>query len=204
MFNKIKRSLLGLGIALGICSTCYANTADIGSDAPEFTLPTTNGKEIKLADLKDKIVVLEWVNYNCPFVKKHYSSKNMTALQEKYAAKDIVWLSINSGPENPAVGSFNATAMNDAAKANGSKATHILLDRKGEVGKLYKAKTTPHMVVIHKGKVAYIGAIDSIPSANAEDCAKADNYVTLALDAILAGKVVKPAETQGYGCGVKY
>lgn len=205
MYKKLIRTILGLGIALGITTACSANeTANIGDSAPDFTLKSTTGQEVKLSDLKDKIVVLEWINYNCPFVKKHYSKKHMPALQEKYAAKGIIWLAINSGPENAAVGSFNAETMNKTAAEFGSKASSILLDRDGAVGKAYHAKTTPHMVVINKGKVAYLGAIDSMPTANADDCDKADNYTALALDAILAGKEVKTTKSAGYGCSVKY
>lgn len=190
--------MMGLGLAVGLSAVATAG------EAPDFALTDVQGKEVKLADYKDKVVVLEWINFNCPFVKKHYSKNSMPALQEKYTAKDVVWLCINSGPEKPKAGSFGPEEMAKMAEKNGSKAAHILLDRDGSVGKAYGAKTTPHMVVINKGDIVYEGAIDSIASADTADLEKADNYVVAALDAVLAGEKVSKTKTKGYGCSVKY
>lgn len=198
MLVSMKRMMMGLGLAFSLMTVAMAK------EAPDFSLKDSQGNEVKLSDYKDKVVVLEWINYNCPFVKKHYSGKHMPSLQEKYTAKGVVWLAVNSGPENEKAGSFSAEKMNEKAEAMGSKVAHILLDREGKVGKEYGAKTTPHMVVINKGEIVYEGAIDSMPTPKAEDCEKADNYVVKALDAVLEGKEVETTKTQGYGCGVKY
>ncbi|BDS07566.1 thioredoxin family protein [Oceaniferula spumae] len=198
MFKSIKHTMMGLGLALSLSAVATAGTAH------DFTLKNVEGKEVKLADYKDKVVVLEWINFKCPFVKKHYSKNHMPALQEKYTAKDVVWLCINSGPENAKAGSFGPAEMAKMAEKNGSKAANILLDRDGSVGKAYGAKTTPHMVVINKGEIVYEGAIDSMATADVADCEKADNYVVAALDAVLAGEKVGKSKTKGYGCSVKY
>lgn len=198
MLSTIKRMMLGLGLGFGLM------TASMAGEASDFALKDVAGKEVKLSDYKDKVVVLEWVNFNCPFVKKHYAGKHMPSLQEKYEAQGVVWLSINSGPENAKAGSLGPESMKAKAASMGNKATHILLDRDGKVGKEYGAKTTPHMVVINKGKVVYEGAIDSMATPDVKDCDKADNYVAMALDAVLSGKSVVKAKTKGYGCGVKY
>lgn len=198
MLVSMKRMMMGLGLAFSLM------TVAVAKEAPDFTLKDTSGKEVKLSDYKDKVVVLEWINYNCPFVKKHYKGKHMPALQEKYTEKGVVWLAVNSGPENEKAGSFSPEKMTEKAESMGNKAAHILLDREGKVGKEYGAKTTPHMVVINKGEIVYEGAIDSMPTPKVEDCDKAENYVTKALDAVLEGKEVETAKTQGYGCGVKY
>lgn len=175
-----------------------------GKPAPAISLPDMDGKTVRLADFKGKFVVLEWVNFDCPFVGKHYGSGQMQALQKKYTAQDVVWITICSsakgkqghvtGPEAAAL-----VAERDAAPSR------FLLDPKGAVGKAYAAKTTPHMFVIDpKGVLLYDGAIDDKPSTRREDLATAKNYVVAALDAAMAGTSVETSRTQPYGCSVKY
>ena len=185
--------------------TAPMNTvAVVGQTAPGFSRPDMNGKTVELSKSLGKVIVLEWFNHGCPFVKKHYSSGNMQGLQKKYTAKGVVWFSIVSsacdkeGHETPA----EALA---AYKEHKSVATDVLIDEDGSVGKLYGAKTTPHMIVIdRKGRVAYSGAIDDHPSTDAEDIATSKNYVSAALDEIMADKPVSVSSTKGYGCSVKY
>ena len=156
------------------------------------------------ADFKGKTVVLEWTNADCPFVKKHYDSGNMPALQSRYTGKDVVWLSINSSAPGKQ-GNYAPEKANELSKEKKSAATYVLLDPNGTVGKLYGAKTTPHMYVIDgKGVLRYEGAIDSVSSTDQADIKDATNYVATAVDAVMAGKTVDPSVTQSYGCAVKY
>jgi peroxiredoxin len=177
---------------------------ETGKAAPDFTAKASNGKTVKLSDYKGKTVVLEWLNYGCPFVKKHYESKNMQNLQKKYTGDGVVWLSvISSAPGKQ--GHADAKQAEADRAAHGSNATAILLDEKGEVGKAYGAATTPHMYVIDKsGKLVYQGAIDDKASTDLADVKTATNYVSAALDATKAGKPVAVSQTKAYGCGVKY
>lgn len=188
--------------AISISITAHA--AEVGKPAPSFSAKDAKGAEVSLATLKGKVVVLEWINHGCPFVVKHYGSKNMQKLQETYTAKDVVWITINSGSK--ASGTF---MENDAflkiSEEKGSKASHLIADESGTIGKAYSAKVTPHMFVINKeGVLVYNGAIDSKKSTKAEDIEGAENYVAKALDAVLAGKEVATTLTEPYGCGVKY
>jgi peroxiredoxin len=192
-----------LGAVLGamICSV-NAWAVEPGDAAPAFTVKNVKGEEVSLDKQKGKVVVLEWVNYDCPFVKKHYGSGNMPKLQEKYTAKDVVWITVSSAADGPLA---EAKGLADRSKEAGNKASQIVLDTDGKVGKAYGAKTTPHMIVINKeGKVAYNGAIDSVKSPDPADIATADSYVSLALDSVLAGQTVDKAKTEPYGCAVKY
>ncbi|MBI1273460.1 MAG: redoxin domain-containing protein [Alphaproteobacteria bacterium] len=180
------------------------HAAGIGEPAPDFTAPDTNGKTVTLSALKGKIVVLEWTNHDCPFVKKHYGSGNMQALQKKAAADHVVWISvISSAPGHQ--GHVSDEQANEIAAERGASPAHIIRDESGEIGRMYYARTTPHMFVIDKGgMLVYAGAIDSIRSTDQDDIAKAENYVTAALDALKADKQVATASTQSYGCSVKY
>ncbi len=176
-----------------------------GSPAPAFTLPDAGGAPVTLAGFAGKTVVLEWVNFDCPFVKKHYSgSGNMPKLQAEAKAKGVVWLSICSSAAGKQ-GNFAGDALTARLAAEKAAPSHYLIDADGAVGKAYGAVTTPQMVVIDgTGVVRYHGAIDSIRSTDAADVAKATNHVSAALAALAAGKPVEPAATKPYGCGVKY
>ena len=176
----------------------------IGQPAPAFTATDDNGKTIKLSDFKGKIVVLEWTSNECPIVKKHYDSNNMQKLQKQATADGVVWLSVDSSAQkNP--GYMDGPTAKAWIKSRNASPTDLLIDASGTIGHLYGAKTTPHMFVINKaGTLVYAGAIDSIPSSDPKDVAKATNYVQTALNELEAGKPVTIAETQSYGCGVKY
>lgn len=185
-------------------SASFSDELKVGTDAPAFTLTDTSGKKHSLADYKGKFVVLEWFNEGCPFVKKHYTSGNMQKLQQEYTGKDVVWLSISSSAEGQQGHMTPENAPKTISEWN-MNATKVLLDHDGKVGKLYGAKTTPHMFVIDKqGKLVYQGAIDSKATANKADVADAENYVRVALDNSMAGKPVTNASTKPYGCSVKY
>lgn len=172
--------------------------------APDFALKDVDGKMYKLSDFKGKYVILEWVNYDCPFVKKQYSSGNMQKLQAAYTKKDAVWLSICSSAPGKQ-GNFAIAELKKRMAAEKAIPTAYLLDEDGTVGTLYSAKTTPHMFVVDpKGVLRYAGAIDDTPSTKPSDVATATNYVSSALDALMAGKSVAMKSSVPYGCSVKY
>ena len=182
----------------------FSQEAKLNEQAPNFKLADSNGKEHSLSDFKDKIVVLEWINYECPFVKKHYDSKNMQTLQEKYTKQGLIWLTICSSAESKQ-GNFTNDEINSRSKKHGAKFTAYLVDSDGKVGKMYGAKTTPHMYIINKaGKLVYAGGIDDKASTDLEDIKDAKNYVSLALEELLAGKDVSVQSSKPYGCSVKY
>ncbi len=182
----------------------FSQDAKLNEPAPNFKLMDSNGKEHSLSDFKDKIVVLEWINYECPFVKKHYNSKNMQTLQEKYTKAGIVWLTICSSAESKQ-GNFSSDEINSRSKKHGAKFTAYLVDADGKVGKMYGAKTTPHMYIIDKtGKLVYAGGIDDKASTDIADIKSAKNFVSSALDELLAGKNVSLQSSKPYGCSVKY
>jgi peroxiredoxin len=172
--------------------------------APAFTLTDTNGTEHSLSDFAGKTVVLEWFNAGCPFVKKHYVSGNMQALQETYTGKDVVWLSVVSSAPGKQ-GHASPSEHNQKIQEWNMKPTALLIDEDGTVGKAYKAKTTPHMFVINgEGEIVYQGAIDSERSSSPDDIPKATNFVKAALDQVLAGQPVEVSMSKPYGCSVKY
>jgi len=176
----------------------------IGQPAPDFALTDITGQAHKLSDFRGRTVVLEWVNPECPFVIKHYGSGNMPALQKAAVADGVVWFSINSGRPG-AQGDFDAAKVAEWMKRTGASPTAYFRDQDGKVGRLYAAKTTPHMFVITaEGTLVYDGAIDSIRSAKVEDLAKATNYVKAALASVKAGTPVEKTSSQPYGCSVKY
>lgn len=179
-------------------------TTNIGEKAPDFTLMDSNGKAHKLSDYKGKYIVLEWVNYDCPFVVKQYQSGKMQQLQKQYTAKNIIWLSINSSAPGKQ-GHFSPAQINQRMSKAQAVPTAYLIDSNGKVGRLYGARATPQMFILDPNQnLIYEGAIDSIRSVDSADVAKAKNYVELSLEAALAGKPVPVPVTAEYGCSVKY
>ena len=179
-------------------------TAKIGQPAPNFKLSSATGKEHSLSDYKGKWVVLEWINLQCPFVLKHYNSKNMQTLQQTYTKKEVVWLSICSSAPGKQ-GNFSGEELTAKIKEVSSNSTAYLIDGDGKVGHTYGAKTTPHMFIVDpKGVLVYAGAIDDKSSTKIEDVKGAVNFVAAALDAGLANKGIKVSSTVSYGCSVKY
>ena len=178
--------------------------AQVGQTAPDFTLMDATGEKHSLSDYKGKFVVLEWVNFGCPFVKKHYDSGNMQKLQSTYTEDDAIWLTICSSAPGKQ-GYYPNKELPAVVVEKGSKATAYLVDESGDVGRLYQAKTTPNMYVVNPdGVLIYAGAIDDKPSVDQDDIPNAVNYVVESLAAAMAGKEVTTSATQPYGCSVKY
>jgi peroxiredoxin len=194
--------VLALIGSLGFASA--AGAATVGEPAPAFAAKDVSGTPRSLDEFKGKFVVLEWFNNDCPFVRKHYDSGNMQQLQADYTAKGVVWLSINSSAEGKE-GHLTPEAGAQVVAERQAKQTALLLDPTGEVGKLYGAKTTPHIFIINpEGTLIYAGAIDDIASTELGDIPKAKNYVKMVLDEAMANRPVPVSDTRAYGCSVKY
>jgi peroxiredoxin len=196
--------LVSFGFLATLTMASFSAEAEIGKAAPDFTLPDSLGKNHTLSDYAGKIVVLEWLNHGCPFVVKHYDSGNMQKLQKMAKEKDVVWFSIISSAPGKQ-GYSTPEQASETAKEKNAMPRAVLLDPEGTVGKLYDAKTTPHMYIINKeGLLVYNGGIDDIRSTNVDDIAKAKNYVLSALEELLAGNEVSVKTSRPYGCSVKY
>ena len=197
-------SIIAIAIIVMTFTISGNATLEIGKPAPDFTVTDTNNKVFSLTGHEGKIVVLEWTNHDCPFVRKHYSSGNMQALQKKYTEQGVHWASVVSSAKGKQ-GNVSAEKANELSASRNASPTHVILDPSGEIGRLFGAKTTPHIFIIDaEGTLVYQGAIDSKPSANPADIPEAKNYISAALDEILAGKPVSEPKTQQYGCSVKY
>lgn len=203
MFRRTLFCLILASSCTGFAGAANAQALP-GKPAPEFALTDVTGKRVQLADFRGKYVVLEWNNPSCPFVQKHYDSGNMQALQKRFTAGNVAWLTINS----TATTHREFRKPDDLAgwmKQKNGAPTALMLDPDGKVGQAYDARVTPHMYVIDpKGTLVYAGAIDDKRSANPEDVKTSKNYVVAALTDAMAGRVVGIGHTQAYGCTIKY
>jgi peroxiredoxin len=201
--------LAGSGLAvlakggLLVPSPVSAN-AKVGAPAPAFTATATGGKAVSLADYRGKIVILEWTNHDCPYVRKHYDTSNMQTLQTETTSQGVVWLTlISSAPGTQ--GHVSPGQADELTASRKASPTAVLLDPTGVVGKMYGATNTPHMYIVDKGgALVYAGAIDDRPTTRRGDVQGAQNYVREALQAVMAGQPVKTPVTRAYGCTVKY
>lgn len=196
----MKIKVLFLLLSLGIVSASELT-------APSFQLMNQNGENIELDSFKGKKVILEWTNHDCPFVQRHYETSNMQNLQEKYTEEGVIWLSIISSAEGKQ-GYVSPDEAIELTNSRGAKPSHVLFDTSGEVGKMYKAKTTPHMYIIDENqKLQYQGAIDNMGRTGAlfnTDLSKAKNYVVAAMNDLANGLSVQESKTRPYGCSIKY
>ncbi len=200
---RLKHIMISV-FTLLIALTGFGQDLQVGNTAPDFSLNDPNGKTHQLQEYRGKYVVLEWVNYDCPFVKKHYDSGNMQALQTTYTGRDVIWLSINSSAAGKQ-GNFTSEEIMSRAKEHGAAFSAYLIDADGQVGRAYGAQTTPHIFIIDpKGQLVYAGGIDNIRSTKVEDVSRAKNFVALALDEALAGQPISNSISKPYGCSVKY
>ena len=200
---SLRISILAAFTAAVVSSGAFA-AVTVGSAAPDFSLPDANGKTQTLSQYKGKTVVLEWNNPGCPFVQKHYSSGNIPKQQADATAAGVVWLTINSGAAGKQ-GHLDAQGAQAFLAQYHAAPSAYLFDADGKVGHLYGAKTTPHMYIVDAGgTLRYMGGIDSIPSADKDDLAKATQYVPRALAELKVGRPISVATSQPYGCGVKY
>ncbi len=178
--------------------------AAIDKPAPAFSLVGIDGKTYSLTDYKGKYVVLEWNNFDCPFVKKFYGAGKMQALQKEYTEKGVAWFTICSSAEGKQ-GYYDADALKAMASDRKVASTAYLRDADGTVGHMYGATNTPQMFIINPdGVLVYAGAIDDINSPDPADLEKANNYVATSLNLAMAGKPLEVKSTVPYGCGVKY
>ena len=203
----MKHTLLLSLIAASISFMAVTETnaaASVGQPAPPFTLNDTNGKVINLTDYKGKTVVLEWHNPECPFVKKHYDSSNMQSLQSKYTKDGVIWLAVSS--TEPAHQDYKKPGvLNAILKSANASPTAYLMDESGATGKVYGARTTPHMYIVNaQGTLVYAGGIDDKRTANLADIKTARNHVAAALEELRAGKNISVPTATPYGCSVKY
>lgn len=190
--------------ALGLALASSARAVDVGQPAPDFTLKDLDGKPVKLSDYRGKLVVLEWFNPGCPFVKASHTRGTLVETPAREAAKGVVWLAVNSAA--PGKQGYGPEASR-AGVQQFRMSYPVLLDESGQVGRTYGATNTPGMMVIDKdGKLAYRGAIDNSPDGERESPQGGVlvDYVSAAIDDLAAGRPVAHPETKQYGCSVKY
>lgn len=203
MINRLR--VIGYTLASVLVASGAANAAiKVGEPAPAFEVLSQTGEPVQLSDFKGKFVVLEWTNEGCPFVRKHYKHGNMQGLQKEFTDKDVTWLTVFSSKPGKQ-GHVDAAGAKKFQADFKTASTAMLLDGDGTVGRLYEAKTTPHMYVVNPdGNLIYAGGIDSTPSADPADIADSENYVKSALNEAMAGKPVSTPISKPYGCSIKY
>ena len=196
--------IAALWASVGTTVPALGDALQIGQPAPEFTVKDSKGSSLSLSQYRGKTVVLEWTNAECPYTRKHYTSGNMQGIQALAQKDGVIWLTvISSAPGKQ--GYVNGPAADALTQSRGAVPTAVLLDPSGTVGRLYGAKTTPHMYVIDKnGALQYMGGIDSIATADVSDIAKAEPYLREAMLDVVQGRPVAHPVTRPYGCSVKY
>lgn len=200
-----RRQWLSWAAAVSVNAGAWAApAARLGTPAPAFSVPDTLGKPRSLREFKDKIVVLEWTSPSCPFAAAQYTSNSMPQLQRWARDRGIVWLTVLSS--HPSREDYLAAAKAEAFNSKrGGVPTALLLDDSGAMGRSYGAETSNHMFIVNaKGSLVYAGNIDDSESRDPDDVKKAHNHVRAALNDLLAGRAIKTAKTDPFGCALAY
>ncbi len=176
-----------------------AALAQLGRPAPDFELFDARGRAVRLSSFRGRPVVLEWFDAACPYVRKWYASGHLPALQRKYTAAGVAWLTLCSSAPGSA-GAIDAANAQATIRELDLASTALLLDPQGQVARRYRASTALHCFVIDAGgKLVYSGALDDRPSTDPNDIPAARNHVAIDLDALLTAKPVEPHRTTPYG-----
>lgn len=195
---------IAAGVGISVFGGGAEASVETGAQAPAFSVRDANGATRTLAEFRGRTVVLEWTNNGCPYVRKHYDSGNMQALQQEAAASGVVWLQVISSAQGEQ-GYLDGPGALARVQTDNAHPAATLLDPTGVMGRAYGARNTPHMFVINgDGVLVYQGAIDDQRSARPETIQGANNYVRAALADLAAGRAVATPQTTPYGCSVKY
>jgi peroxiredoxin len=211
IFSLVLVTLLSVPALSVMRADSTAAGAALGQEAPDFSLTDTDGKSVKLRDLRGKTVVLEWFNPDCPFIKHAHTKGPLKDFAKRVANDKLVWLTINSNAPNK---QGWGAPRNKQAKLEYGIANPVLLDETGKVGRAYGAIKTPHVFVIDpKGVLVYRGGVDNAPigvvdperphlSSHTKDAL--ESYLEYALSDLAAHRALRLADTPPYGCTVKY
>ncbi len=179
-----------------------------GQEAPDFSSVDITGRDQSLKLYKGKIIVLEWTNPECPFVRKHYvGSKNIPNMQKEFTKNpNIIWLLICSSAPGQE-GHKTPEEWKTILSQYDASPTAMIIDDSGSLAKLYGVTRTPEFVIIGgDGNIAYRGAVDTIPSSDPEDIQNPINreLIQESLNNLLKGNPIYTTETIPYGCPIKF
>lgn len=184
--------VLGMVVSLPVESAAKGEKMKVGDKMPDFKLTDLNGKEHSLSGYTGKIVVLNFCSQKCPWSRG--ADPSIVELYNKYKEKGIVLLGVDSHRD---------TAVEEIKEYAGKTKIlfPILKDKENKYADAVKAVRTPEIYVVDKeGKLAYHGAFDNRRSPEK----KGDvNYLTDALDELLAGSAVSKPEVAAWGCTIK-
>ena len=172
----------------------------LGTKAPDFRLPDTSGKAVLLSDFqKAPALLVIFMCNHCPYVKHIRSGLAQLARDYQPRGVAIVGISSNDVANYPA---DSPAKMAEEAKAAGYTFPY-LYDETQQVAKDYKAACTPDIFLFDQDqRLAYRGQIDDSRPSNGLPVTGKD--LRTALDALLAGKAVSPAQKPSIGCNIKW
>ena len=172
----------------------------LGTSAPDFKLPDTEGQLVALADFaQSRVLLAAFICNHCPYVKHVRSA--FAQLAKDYQAKGVAIVGISS---NDAVAyPDDSPAKMKEEKAAAGYAFPYLYDESQEVAKAYRAACTPDFFVFDKDrKLAYRGQMDASRPENGKPNDGAD--LRAALDAVLVGKAPEGQQWPSIGCNITW
>lgn len=172
----------------------------LGSEAPQFTLPDSGGRQHSLdGSESDDAYLVMFICNHCPFVK--HVAAELARIGNDYGSRNVAIYAINSNDAHSHPGD-NAEAMNQEI-ANRGYTFPYLIDEDQTVAKSYRASCTPDLYVFDAARnLVYRGQLDGSRPSNGIPVTGSD--LRAALDAVLAGTAVDEDQTPSIGCSIKW
>jgi peroxiredoxin len=172
----------------------------LGTTAPDFRLPDTNGKPVSLADFNSRAALLVmFICNHCPYVK--HVRAELAKLGQDYAPRGvgIVGINANDAARYPEDG---PAMMAREARVAGYHFPY-LHDESQAVARAYRAACTPDFFLFDRSRrLVYRGQLDDSRPGNGRPVTGRD--LRGALDALLAGRAVSPEQFSSLGCNIKW
>ncbi len=173
---------------------------ELGTRAPEFRLRDTDGREVALADFKDrKALLVMFICNHCPFVK--HVQAELVRVGRDYQPRGVGVVAISSND----VGQYpdDGPAAMAQEKQRAGYTFPYLFDDTQEVAKAYRAACTPDLYLFDgQQKLVYRGQLDDSRPGNKVPVTGRD--LRRALDAVLAGEPVEAKQRASVGCNIKW
>jgi peroxiredoxin len=170
----------------------------LGTPAPAFKLPDTNGQPVSLGDFRGKPVLVMFICNHCPFVK-HISAQLVQLGRDYQSRAGMVAINANDVANYP---DDSPAKMKEEVKRAGYVFPY-LYDESQAVAKAYRAACTPDFFLFDtEHRLVYRGQFDDSRPSNALPVTGKD--LRAALDAVLSGTDVSKDQKPSIGCNIKW
>ncbi|MHC4400041.1 MAG: redoxin domain-containing protein [Planctomycetota bacterium] len=200
-------TVLLLSISVALAAPKGMKTLEIGAPAPDFELPSVDGKTYRLADFADaKVLVVVFTCNHCPTAQAY--EDRLIKLSKDYAGRGVAVVAVSpNDPKAVRLDELGYTDVGDSlddmkirAKDKAFPFPYLYDGETQKTSAAYGVLATPHVFIFDAGrKLRYVGRIDDsdVKTVKSHDARNA-------VEALLAGRPVPAEKTRVFGCSTKW